>query len=162
VILLGEIPAATLAPPPPPHPSPSPGGIGAQFLYGFGDFTSSQASSVRIQERRFTMGRGPVPKDPRDRARRNAPPIPYRYIRSPASPQPPLPPSMPDGSDWPEQTRQWWRMWRDDSRSASFRPTDWAMLMDTAVLHGLYWRGDTKVAAELRLRVAKLGSRKGC
>lgn len=35
---------------------------------------------------------------------------------------------------------------------------DWAELRDTAVLHGLYWSGDVKLAGELRLRTAKFGA----
>jgi hypothetical protein len=65
---------------------------------------------------------------------------------------------MPDGSGWPEQTRRWWRMWRDDPSTATYHATDWADLTDTAVLHSLLWRGETKVAGELRLRVVKHGS----
>jgi hypothetical protein len=102
-------------------------------------------------------GRGPAPKDPRDRAHELAE-HPHRIVKSSPSPRPPLPASMPDGSDWPEQTIKWWRMWADDPRTADYHATDWAMLLDTAVLHGLYWRGNTKVAAELRLRVAKHGA----
>jgi hypothetical protein len=55
-------------------------------------------------------------------------------------------------------TRQWWAMWRRDSRAADYHSTDWAMLLDTAVLHALFWRGNTAVASELRLRVAKYGA----
>jgi hypothetical protein len=36
--------------------------------------------------------------------------------------------------------------------------TDWDFLLDTALLHARYWEGDEKVAAELRLRVAKFGA----
>ena len=49
-------------------------------------------------------------------------------------------------------------MWGNDSRSASFHATDWAMLLDTAVLHAMFWLGDAKVAPELHRRVAKHGA----
>jgi hypothetical protein len=97
-------------------------------------------------------GRGPAPKDPRDRARSNSPPIPWRIVNTPPSPQPPLPATMPDGSEWPERTRQWWAMWGRDPRTADYHSTDWAMLLDTAVLHALFWRGNTVV-----LNVGHLG-----
>nr|WP_236742993.1 hypothetical protein [Mycobacteroides abscessus] len=59
---------------------------------------------------------------------------------------------------WPPRTREWWQMWKDSPLSAEFTSTDWSELLDTAVLHARYWSGDHKVAAELRLRVAKFGA----
>ena len=44
-------------------------------------------------------GRGPMPKDPRDRARRNSDIVPHRVIDSDPVPQPPLPARMPNGED---------------------------------------------------------------
>ncbi|OLT75211.1 hypothetical protein AWB96_15975 [Mycobacteroides chelonae] len=49
-------------------------------------------------------------------------------------------------------------MWKDSPLSSEFTSTDWSELLDTAVLHARYWSGDVKVAAELRLRVAKFGA----
>ena len=46
-------------------------------------------------------GRGPMPKDPRDRARRNSDIVPHRVIESDPVSQPPLPARMPNGEDWP-------------------------------------------------------------
>lgn len=59
---------------------------------------------------------------------------------------------------WPERTRDWWKMWADSPLSAEFTSTDWSELLDTALLHARFWGGDVKVAAELRLRVAKFGA----
>lgn len=59
---------------------------------------------------------------------------------------------------WPARTREWWQMWADSPLSAEFTSTDWSELLDTAMLHARFWRGDTKLAAELRLRVAKFGA----
>lgn len=59
---------------------------------------------------------------------------------------------------WPAQTRTWWKMWADSKLSEKFTSTDWSELLDTARLHAAYWRGDLKVAAELRLRTAKFGA----
>ena len=49
-------------------------------------------------------------------------------------------------------------MWGESPLSAEFTETDWSELMDTAAIHGHFWKGDVKVAAELRLRVAKHGA----
>lgn len=49
-------------------------------------------------------------------------------------------------------------MWRDDPLAADFHATDWSDLMDTAAIHGMFWRGDVKLAGELRLRVARHGA----
>ena len=49
-------------------------------------------------------------------------------------------------------------MWGESPLSADFTATDWSELLDTAVLHARYWKGDVKVAPELRLRVAKFGA----
>lgn len=109
-------------------------------------------------------GRGPAPKDPGRRARTNKGPE-MRVIHGvkPAE-QPDLPTLMveEDGEltefHWPARTQEWWKMWRDSPLSAEFTTTDWSELLDTALLHAKYWMGDTKVAAELRLRVAKFGA----
>lgn len=60
--------------------------------------------------------------------------------------------------NWPTITKRWWKMWGESPLSAEYTETDWAFLMDTAYLHALYWKGAFKVAAELRLRVAKFGA----
>lgn len=102
-------------------------------------------------------GRGPAPKDPARRARRNKGPE-MHIIESAPVPQPKLPARMPNGEPWPQITRAWWRMWGKDPLAKEFRATDWAELRDTAVLHGLYWSGEVKLAGELRLRTAKFGA----
>lgn len=81
-----------------------------------------------------------------------------RVVESEPTEQPPLPELMPDGEPWPMQTVMWWEMWRVDPLSDEFRATDWADLLDTAVIHGRFWSGDVKLAGELRLRVAKHGA----
>lgn len=59
---------------------------------------------------------------------------------------------------WPTVTRRWWKMWGESPLSAEYTETDWSFLLDTAYLHALYWKGDFRVAGELRLRVAKFGA----
>jgi hypothetical protein len=46
----------------------------------------------------------------------------------------------------------------DSPLSNEFTAPDWSELLDAARLHAEYWRGNPKVAAELRLRVAKFGA----
>jgi hypothetical protein len=68
-------------------------------------------------------------------------------------------PELPDLEDgWPARTRDWWETWRRSAVAQAMTPTDWDFLMDTALLHARFWLGDEKVAAELRLRVAKFGA----
>lgn len=116
-------------------------------------------------------GRGPAPRDP-DRLSRasvaKARQAGMHIIEAEPVPQPPLPEFDVQvvgvkGVEvqefvWPPRTREWWQMWADSPLSAEFTATDWSELLDTAVLHARYWRGDVKLAAELRLRVAKFGA----
>lgn len=59
---------------------------------------------------------------------------------------------------WPARTREWWQMWADSPLSAEFTATDWSELLDTAMIHARFWRGDAKLGPELRLRAAKYGA----
>lgn len=102
-------------------------------------------------------GHGPPPKNPDQRARRNKDPLPLRVIEAEATPQPPLPASAPDGEPWPAQTREWWRMWSMSPLAREFTDSEWSFLLDTAVIHARLWSGDSKAAAELRLRVDQFG-----
>jgi len=102
-------------------------------------------------------GRGPAPKDPSKRARRNVDPHPLLVIDADPVAQPALP-ARPGGEAWPEQTVAWWRMWADNPLSAGFRAEDWTFLADTAIYHAKLWAdGDLKAGTELRLRVDQFG-----
>lgn len=104
-------------------------------------------------------GTGPAPKDPNRRARRNKDPVPQTVLEFRPSTQPLLPPFTPlDGEPWPQATIDWWATWGESAQADLMTATDWAFLLDTAVLHALLWRGDKSVAPELRLRVAKFGA----
>lgn len=109
-------------------------------------------------------GRGVAPKPPGEKARRNADVTPLRVIVADPVAQPELPPLVviEDGEtvekEWAQSTIEWWKMWGEEPISSTFRATDWAFLADTAILHSRFWQGDAGVAAELRLRVAKLGA----
>lgn len=125
-------------------------------------------------------GRGPAPKEPEKRARRNRDTTPKIELeRKPAArsrrsstktdtsttastkkPKPPnLPARGPLDLPWPSRTVAWWKTWQESPQAEHFTSTDWDFLLDTAALHAALWgRGDTKAAAELRLRVAKFGA----
>jgi hypothetical protein len=99
-------------------------------------------------------GRGPAPKDPSERRRRNATPalvvvVPDDEVRGP---------ELPDGYEWPDATRSWWQHWRESAQAQMFLATDWDYLLDTALLHAEFWLGDRTVESGLRLRVAKFGA----
>ena len=99
-------------------------------------------------------GRGPAPKDPSERARRNADPAPSVYVESDGRAHGP---DLPDG-DWPSLTVAWWRTWQRAPQASTFTETDWQFLLETALLHAAFVGGATQLAAELRLRVAKFGA----
>lgn len=99
-------------------------------------------------------GRGFAPKDPAKKAGHSKDSTPSTTIRFSRSPQPALPAEV----DWHPRTVQWWAMWCEAPQAEHFMATDWDFLLDTAVLHSAYWSGNSQVAAELRLRVAKYGS----
>lgn len=103
-------------------------------------------------------GRIPKPDNRLSRARDAKRRASLKVIVSDPVPAPELPESMPGGNEWPDETRRWWHMWTVDPLAEEFRATDWSELLDTAVLHGLYWHGDHRVAQELRLRTAKHGA----
>lgn len=99
-------------------------------------------------------GRGPRPGGgrARDEKRRHEPLVsvsPDGAIRGP---------ELPDTVDWPERTVLWWESWRTSPQAQTYTDTDWAFLLDTALLHAELWSGNVGVAAELRLRVAKFGA----
>jgi hypothetical protein len=81
-----------------------------------------------------------------------------RVVKSEPTPAPEFPELMPNGEPWPAQTLTWWRNWISDPLTAEFRTADWDELLISAVLHGAFWSGDSKVAGELRLRTAKFGA----
>ena len=99
-------------------------------------------------------GRGPAPKDPAERRRRNQD-EPLTIVEPDGRMHGP---ELPDTHEWPAATLDWWRTWRESAQAQTFTDTDWSFLLDTAVLHAEFWLGDRTVAAELRLRAAKFGA----
>ena len=98
-------------------------------------------------------GRGPAPKKertrPNDTARRSA-----EFTALPDDGEL-RGPDLPDG-DWHPRTLDWWQTWRKSPMAATLIDADWSFLLDTAMLHSEMWQGETKHAAEIRLRVGKL------
>lgn len=117
-------------------------------------------------------GRGPAPKDASKRARRNKDAVELRVLEIQPTSQPKLPTLDFDalGKDdagettvvkkrftWPATTKMWWEMLSRHPLAAEFTEMDWAYLAETAMIHAQFWKGDFKLASELRLREAKYG-----
>jgi len=100
-------------------------------------------------------GRGPAPKDPAERVRRNKPDAPTIVVADDGETHGP---ELPEGFEWPAATCDWWETWRRSPQAQTFTDTDWSFLIDTAVLHAEFWLGNRSLAAELRLRSAKFGA----
>ncbi|ANM46255.1 hypothetical protein SEA_LITTLELAF_33 [Mycobacterium phage LittleLaf] len=101
-------------------------------------------------------GHGPPPKPADQRARgKRSDVIPLRVLTQDEPAEQPL---LPADIDWHPQTIAWWHLWRESPLSRDFTTVDWAYLLETAMIHTRFWQGDTKAAAELRLRMANFGS----
>jgi hypothetical protein len=100
-------------------------------------------------------GRGPTPSGNRSRSRdqRRAEQATVTIVPDGVT----RGPELPEDFDWPAQTKAWWESMRSTPQAQTYTDADWAFLLDTAVLHADFWLGDRKLAAELRLRVAKFG-----
>lgn len=109
-------------------------------------------------------GHGKFPKPTErlaDPAQRKAREAGMKVVQAEPTAQPPLPMTYGVGGvryAWPEETKRWWAMWGRSPLTLDFTENDWSELLDTALLHAKYWTGDTKVAAELRLRAASFGA----
>lgn len=109
-------------------------------------------------------GRGPAPKPAGRRSRTNHNMPQFRVIEADPVAQPDLP-SVQIEEDgelvefvWPAVTQEFWSVWRESPLSEEFTAADWSFLLDTALIHARFWRGDLRLGAELRLRVAKFGA----
>lgn len=106
-------------------------------------------------------GRGPAPKDPDKRVRRNKDPEPTSTVGSRPRLRGPALPSgvLPDNEKWHKVTIAWWKTWRESPQAELFLATDWDFLLDTALMHHVMWsKGRWEFAAEIRLRAAKFGA----
>lgn len=114
-------------------------------------------------------GNGRAPKDPRKRARTNKDLAPVRYIQpahvvvKPDLPEFDVQVKPRDGEpymvpfEWPAATRGWWSMLDHHPLVNEFFDSDWSYLLDTAMIHAGFWKGNLSLAGELRLREAKYG-----
>ncbi|MCC2031820.1 phage terminase small subunit [Microbacterium allomyrinae] len=117
-------------------------------------------------------GRGPAPKASDQRARRNKDVLQLRVLPATATTQPSLPTIYFDVEierpgeaketvkrrfNWPTATRGWWSMLAHHPLAPEFTDLDWSYLAETALIHAHFWKGDMRVASELRLREAKYG-----
>lgn len=59
---------------------------------------------------------------------------------------------------WLPNTLEWWDTWRRSPQAAALAATDWLELKMTALLVDDAYRGETKNASEIRLRVAQHGA----
>jgi hypothetical protein len=66
-------------------------------------------------------------------------------------------PELPDIENhlWHVRTAAWWDTLRRSPMAGTWIEADWDFLLDTALLHSAMWFGETKHAAEIRLRVSK-------
>jgi hypothetical protein len=111
-------------------------------------------------------GRGPAPKDPAKRRRRNAAePLttvtPDDELRGPELPAGVLGADEDTGLavEWHPMTQRWWDSWRTSPMAQTFIETDWLFLIDTALMHHTMWsKGRWEYASEIRLRAAKFGA----
>lgn len=103
-------------------------------------------------------GRGPAPKDPSERRRRNLEDAPERIASDGRLHGPELPLDVLN-EPWHPRTLAWWETWRRAAQARTFVGTDWDFLIDTALMHHTMWeKGRWEFAAELRLRAAKFGA----
>lgn len=96
--------------------------------------------------------RGPTPKE--NSVRRNK--HDYEVELSPeAQPGRPLPKTLPVST---AGAKRFWKTWAESPQSATWMETDWMELEITTVLVDQLYCGDTKLAGEIRQRVAKWGA----
>ena len=112
-------------------------------------------------------GRGPAPKDPEKRRRRNTETRTSidRSARLPRSQTPTLG-RRPGGSSWQPETKAWWDEWRDSPQATRFVGTDWQLLRRLAPMVDGYWlfvkdgamSAAKDLLAEIRLQESKVGA----
>lgn len=106
-------------------------------------------------------GKGPPPKDPAQRRRRNK----EQRHALPPTPVEPAPLPFPDAMCSDPRVRSWWQAIVDSPMAARYEQTDWVRVDELVVLVAEYWRavdeGDVptmlKLAQERRLQESLLG-----
>ena len=109
--------------------------------------------------------RGPAPKDPEKRRRRNKPKVDEITTLSASEhsvDKPPMPSSYRvdgEGVKPLAATRDWWATWETSPQAAVFVATDWQRLAMLVPVVDQYFRtGDIDFLKELRLQEQKLGA----
>lgn len=105
-------------------------------------------------------GRGPAPKDPAKRRRRNATEPETAIANDGELRGPDLPEGvLPGDEEWHPMTVNWWHTWRTSPMAATFLDTDWAFLLDAALMHHTAWtKGKWEFLSEVRMRSSKFGA----
>ncbi|MBP2479111.1 hypothetical protein JOF53_007983 [Crossiella equi] len=90
---------------------------------------------------------------------RNRNPKAYNWVEVEATPYPGPSPDLPENDEnpWHPRTLEWWESIRRMPHCRLWTESDWMFAVETVVLVEDYWRGNTKMAPELRLRYGKLG-----
>lgn len=102
-------------------------------------------------------------KDDDDRVRRNAPvydKVPVKHDGLERGPD------LPADTEWCPRTQEWWKVWRNSPQAMVMTPTDWELMLETALLHNMLWSprrnqgavSVTQLASEVRRRVAAYGA----
>jgi hypothetical protein len=107
-------------------------------------------------------GRGPAPKDPGKRARTNADPIPLRVVHADPAKQPDLDDLLGEvnpltGAPWQAATVTFWRQLGEFPTTANLQAAQWSSLARALMIDDAMVSGETKLAGEARLRLAKYG-----
>lgn len=104
-------------------------------------------------------GNGPPPKDPKSRRRTNDPArgewIDLEAFQKGERAVLPALPKRKGG--WSARTRDAWRRWRKDPATKLYGESEIQSAIDLAYLHHDWSRGESKLAAEIRLRMDGLG-----
>ena len=99
-------------------------------------------------------GRGPAPKDPAKRERRNAEPVTQLTGDAKVAA-----PKLPGANKFLAATRAWYATWCSSLQAAQFLATDWQRLHMLAPLVDRYFREpDPRLLGEIRLNEQKLGA----
>lgn len=107
-------------------------------------------------------GRGPAPKDPNKRARRNKDPIALRVVTADPDPQPDLAALLGEvnpltDEPWRMPTLLLWRQLGEFPTTSALQAAQWSSLARAVMIDDAMLSGKVSLAAEARLRLAKYG-----
>ena len=107
-------------------------------------------------------GKGRPPKDPSTRARRNADPVPLRIVHADPAEQPTLVDLLGEvnpltGAPWQTATVLFWQQLGEFPTTSGLQAAQWSSLARAMMIDDAMVSGETKLAAESRLRLAKYG-----